>query len=120
MSALVEEESATAAASSESAGVTATSTDMPMQMVRCNAVSWTDEEVGLLRVWVTRRNLVTGAVTVTEEQTVQRAFHGDRCRGGAQVVLKAAAGDVARGQAQASMVASPCKTTRSTFSVISF
>jgi hypothetical protein len=45
MSALVEEESATAASSSASVGVT----NMPMQMVRCNAMSWTDEEVGRLR-----------------------------------------------------------------------
>jgi hypothetical protein len=42
-------------------------------VVRYNAMSWTDEEVGLLRVWETRHDLVTGAVTVTEEQTVQRA-----------------------------------------------
>jgi hypothetical protein len=69
MSALVEEESATAAASSASAGVT----NMPMPMVRCDAMSWTDEEVGRLRVLVTRRDLVTCAVTVTEEQIVQRA-----------------------------------------------
>jgi hypothetical protein len=55
MSALVEEESATAAASSASAGVT----DMPMPMVRCNKMSWTDEEVGRLRVLLTRRDLVT-------------------------------------------------------------
>jgi hypothetical protein len=46
---------------------------MPMPMVRCNAMSWTNEEVGRLRVLVTRRDLITGAVTVTEEQTVQRA-----------------------------------------------
>jgi hypothetical protein len=44
-----------------------------MPMVRCNAVSWTDEEVGQLRVLMTRRDLVTSAVTVMEEQTVQRA-----------------------------------------------
>ncbi len=66
MSALVdEEESATACASSASAGVT---TNMPMPMVRCNAMSWTDEEAGLLRVLVTRHDLVIGAVTFTEEQ----------------------------------------------------
>jgi hypothetical protein len=74
MSALVdveldEEESATACASSASVGVT----NMPMPMVRCNAMSWMDEEAGRLRVLVTRRDLVTGAATVTEEQTVQRA-----------------------------------------------
>jgi hypothetical protein len=46
---------------------------MPMPMVRCSAMSWTDEEAGLLRVSVTRRDLVTGATTVTEEQTMQRA-----------------------------------------------
>jgi hypothetical protein len=75
MSALVdEEESAAAGASSACYGVTTTTTnDMPMQMVCCNAMSWTDEEVGRLRVLVTRRNLVTGATTVTEDQTVQRA-----------------------------------------------
>jgi hypothetical protein len=44
-----------------------------MPMVRCNAMSWTDEEVGRLRVLVTRSDLVTRAVTVTEEQTVQCA-----------------------------------------------
>jgi hypothetical protein len=44
-----------------------------MQMVRFNAMLWTDEEVGLLRVLVTLRDLVTRAVTVTEEQTVQCA-----------------------------------------------
>ncbi len=44
-----------------------------MPMVRCNAMSWTDEEAGRLRVLVTRRDLVTGATTVTEEQTVNRA-----------------------------------------------
>ncbi len=43
---------------------------MPMPMVRCNAVSWTDEEAGRLRVLATRRDLVTGAVTVTQEQAV--------------------------------------------------
>jgi hypothetical protein len=47
MSALVDEESGTAAASA-SAGVTS---NMPMPMVRCNAMSWTDEEEGLFRVW---------------------------------------------------------------------
>ncbi len=105
MSALVEEGSATAAASSASAGVT----DMPMLMVRCDAMSWTDEVVWRPRVLVTRRDLVTGAVTVTEEQTVQRArftaLHGNRRRAalcGAQVVREAAAGDAAAGrQAQA-------------------
>jgi hypothetical protein len=66
MSALVDEESATAAASSASAGVT----DMPMPMVRCNAVSWTGEEAGRLRALATRRDLVPGAVTVTQEQAV--------------------------------------------------
>jgi hypothetical protein len=66
MSALVDEESASAAPTS--AGVT----NMPMPMVRCNAESWTDEEEGRLRVLVTRRDLVTGAVTVTEEQAVLR------------------------------------------------
>ncbi len=70
MSVLVdEEESATAGASSASAGVT----NMPMPMMRCIAISWTDKEAGRLRVLVTRRDLVTGTVTVTEEQTVQRA-----------------------------------------------
>jgi hypothetical protein len=65
MSAIVdEEESATACVSSASAGVT---TNIPMPMVRCNAMSWTDEEAGRLRVLVTRRDFVTGAVTVTEE-----------------------------------------------------
>ncbi len=74
MSALVEEESDTAAASSASAGVT---TDMPMLMVPCIAMSWTDEEAGRLGVLVTRCDLVTGAVTVTEEQTVQRPSGAD-------------------------------------------
>ncbi len=72
MSALVEEESATAASSSASACVT-TTTDMPMPMVSCNVVLWSDKEVGRLRVLVTRHNLATCAVTETEEQTVQRA-----------------------------------------------
>jgi hypothetical protein len=70
MSALVDEESATAAPAS--AGVT-TTTYMSMPMVRCNAMSWTDETEGLLKVLVTRRDLVTGAVTVTDEQAVPRA-----------------------------------------------
>jgi hypothetical protein len=68
ISALVDEERAAAAASSASAGVT----NMPMPMLRCNAMSWTDEEVGRLRVLVTLRDLVTGSVTVMEEQAVQR------------------------------------------------
>ncbi len=42
-------------------------------MMRCSAMSWTDEEAGRLRMLVTRRDLVTGATTVTEEQTVQCA-----------------------------------------------
>jgi hypothetical protein len=68
LSALVDEESATAASASASV------TNMPIPMVRCNAMSWTDEEEGWLRVLVTRRELVTGAVTVMEEQTVPRAI----------------------------------------------
>jgi hypothetical protein len=38
-------------------------------------MSWTDEEAGRLRVLVTRRDLFTGVVTVTEEgqATVQHA-----------------------------------------------
>ncbi len=73
MSALVdEEESATVGASSANVGVT-TTINMPMPMVRCNAMSWTDGEAGRLRVLETRRDLVTSAATVTEEQTVQRA-----------------------------------------------
>jgi hypothetical protein len=72
MSALVdEEESAAAGASSACVGATANS--MPMPMVRCSAMAWTDEEAGRLRVLGTRRDLVTGAATVTGEQAVQRA-----------------------------------------------
>jgi hypothetical protein len=48
---------------------------MPMPMVRCSAMSWTDTvtEAGQLRVLVARRDLVTGDTTMTEEQTVERA-----------------------------------------------
>ncbi len=74
MSALVEEEeSAAAGASSACVGVGTTTNNLPMPMVRCSAMSWTDEEAGQLRVLGTRRDLVTGATTVTEEQAVQRA-----------------------------------------------
>ncbi len=59
MSTLVDKESATATPAS--AGVT----NMLMPMVLCNAMSWTDEAEGRLRVLVTLRDLVTGAVTVT-------------------------------------------------------
>jgi hypothetical protein len=51
MSVLVdEEESAAAGAPSACAGVT---TNMPVPMARCSAMSWTDEEAGRLRVLVT-------------------------------------------------------------------
>ncbi len=75
MSAFVEEEESAAAACASSAcvGVTTNNKIMPMPMVRCSAMSWTDTEAGLLRVLVARRDLVTGETTMTEEQTVQRA-----------------------------------------------
>jgi hypothetical protein len=72
MSAFVEEEeSATAGDSFAYVGVT--TTNMPMPMVRCSAMSWTDAEAGRLTVLAARRDLVTGETTMTEEQTVQRA-----------------------------------------------
>jgi hypothetical protein len=46
---------------------------MPVPMVRCNAMALTDEAEGRLKVLVTRRDLVTGAVTATEGQAVPRA-----------------------------------------------
>jgi hypothetical protein len=78
MSALVEEEesapsAAACASSAQCVGVT--TTNMPMPMVRCSAMSWTDAEAGLLRVLVARRDLVTSEKTMTEEQTVQRAHY---------------------------------------------
>jgi hypothetical protein len=80
MSAFVEEEersafpAAGASPPSSAQRVGVTTTNMPMQtMVRCSAMSWTDAESGQPRVLAVQRDLVTGAVTVTEEQTVQRA-----------------------------------------------
>jgi hypothetical protein len=78
MSAFVDEEeraAAAAGASSACVGVTTNNNIMPMPMVRCSAISWTDAEAGRLRVLVARRDLVTGETTMTEEQTVQRAHY---------------------------------------------
>ncbi len=78
MSAFVEEEeSAPSAAGAHPAcvGVTTTNNSMPMPMVRCSAMSWTDEEAGRLRVLVALRDLVTGDTTMTEEQTMERAHY---------------------------------------------
>ncbi len=104
LSALVDEEES-AAAGASSACVVVTTNNMPMPMVRCNAMSWTDEEAARLRVLVTRRDLVTGATTVTEEQTVQRAhFTGTIAeKRFMERRWEAAAGDAARGQAQATL-----------------
>jgi hypothetical protein len=47
-----------------------------MELVRCNAMAWTDEtEDGeaLLRVLVTRHDPVAGTTVVMEEETMQRA-----------------------------------------------
>ncbi len=81
MSAFVEEEeisapsAAGASSSAQRVGVN-TTLNMPMPMVRCSAMSWTDTEAaGQLRVLVARRDLVTGDTTMTEEQTVERAHH---------------------------------------------
>ncbi len=46
---------------------------MPVQMVLCNAMVWTDETEGQLKVLVTRHDPVTDTWTVTEEQAVPRA-----------------------------------------------
>ncbi len=80
MSALVDEEESAAAGASSSACVGVIPDNMAMPMVRCSAMSWTDvtgEGAQVLNVLATRRDLVicavTAAVTMTEEQTVQRA-----------------------------------------------
>ncbi len=59
MSMPVDDESAAAAAS---VGV-----NMPVQMVRCNTMAWTDETEWRLRVLVTSRDPVAGTVAVSEE-----------------------------------------------------
>ncbi len=76
MSAFVEEEESAPSAAGASAAqcVGVTTTNMPMPMVRCSAMSWTDTEAGHLRVLVARRDLVTCDTTMTEEQTVDSAW----------------------------------------------
>jgi hypothetical protein len=64
---IIDDESAAAAAVSVS-GVT----NMPVAMVRCNAMAWTDEAEGRLKVLVTRSDPVAGTMMV-EEQAVPRA-----------------------------------------------
>jgi hypothetical protein len=66
MSAPVDSESAAASAS-------VSITYMPMPMVRCNAMAWTDETEGRLKVLVTRSDPVAGTVAMMEEQAVPRA-----------------------------------------------
>jgi hypothetical protein len=46
---------------------------MPMLMVRCNTMAWTDETEGRLRVLVMSSDPVAGTMTVAEEQAVPRA-----------------------------------------------
>jgi hypothetical protein len=77
ISAFVEEEESapSAAGASFAQCVGVTTTNMPIPMVRCCAMSWTDTEAGQLRVLVARRNLVTGDTAMTEEQTVERAHY---------------------------------------------
>ncbi len=41
-----------------------------MPMARCNAMAWTDETEGRLKVLVTRSDPVAGATAVTEEQAI--------------------------------------------------
>jgi hypothetical protein len=69
---------------------------MPVPMVRCNAMAWTDETDGRLKVLVTRSDPVVGTVAMMEERAVPRA------------------------RFTASTPASPGKTTRHTFSMMSF
>jgi hypothetical protein len=64
---VADDESAAAASASVSV------TYMPVPMVRCNAMAWTDEMEGrLLKVLVTRSDPIAGTVTVTEERSVPR------------------------------------------------
>jgi hypothetical protein len=65
MSMPVDDESAAAAAS---VGV-----NVPVPMVCCNAMAWTDETEGRLRVLVTCSDSVAGTVAVMEKQAVQCA-----------------------------------------------
>jgi hypothetical protein len=57
------------ARSSGGAAAASVGVDMPMPMVRCNAMAWTDEteKEGRLEVLVTRRDQVAGTLAVTEE-----------------------------------------------------
>jgi hypothetical protein len=65
---IVDDESAAAAAASVSCV-----TNMPVPMVCCNAMAWTDETEGRLRVLVTRSDPVAGTRMVEEQAVVPRA-----------------------------------------------
>jgi hypothetical protein len=75
MSAFVDEEESAPSAAGASSACVGVTTNMPMPMVRCSAMSWTDTEAGRLRVLLALRNLVTGETTMTEEQTMERAHY---------------------------------------------
>ncbi len=67
MSAPVDGESAAAASASVSVAY------MPVPMVRCNAMAWTDETEGRLKVLVTRSDPVAGTAAMTEDRAMLRA-----------------------------------------------